>query len=191
MRTYNQQIEDAYASSRREGDSMRNREIERSSGQDRRNRYRDDQYEYKYASSYEPFQDEIEHTAGRDAMRGTDEQHAGIHRGKGPRNYRRSDERILEDVSERLAEDAYVDASGIAVEVKQGEVVLSGTVPDRMTKRRAEDIVEAVSGVSHVENKIRVTTTFEQQGAPDTSGKIPKKSNKGPSEMDIRRTATA
>src|SRR5688500_14428701 len=46
MRNYNQQIEDAYMGSKRQGDMMRDRNIERSSGQDRRNRYRDDRYEY-------------------------------------------------------------------------------------------------------------------------------------------------
>jgi len=45
MKTYNRQIEDAYVGSKRQGDMMRNRNIERSSGQDRRNRYRDDLYE--------------------------------------------------------------------------------------------------------------------------------------------------
>ncbi|MBT1707208.1 BON domain-containing protein [Fulvivirgaceae bacterium PWU5] len=185
MRTYNQQIEDAYASSRREGDGMRNREIERSSGQDRRNRYRDDKYSY----SHEPYpENEISHMSERGNIRGNAEQHTGIHRGKGPRNYRRSDDRIVEDVSECLADDPYVDASGIAVEVKLGEVVLSGTVPDRMMKRRAEDIVEAVPGVLQVENRIRIETTFEQQGAPETVGE---NSNKGEREIEIRRNVTA
>src|SRR5688500_15362200 len=46
MRRYNQQIEDAYAGSKRQGDMMRDRNIERSSAQDRKNRYRDDQYQY-------------------------------------------------------------------------------------------------------------------------------------------------
>lgn len=81
MRTYNQQIEDAYASSRREGDMMRNREIERSSGQDRRNRYRDDKYSY----SYEPYpENEISHVSERGNMRDNAEQHTGIHRARVP-----------------------------------------------------------------------------------------------------------
>ena len=42
MKRFNQQIEDAYVGSRRQGDRMRDPEIERSSGQDRRNRYRED-----------------------------------------------------------------------------------------------------------------------------------------------------
>jgi hypothetical protein len=40
--------------------------------------------------------------------------------------------------------------------VDNGEVSLSGTVSDRASKRRAEDLVEEVSGVTNVENRIRI-----------------------------------
>jgi hypothetical protein len=49
------------------------------------------------------------------------------HRGRGPKNYSRSDTRIEEDVHERLMHDP-LDASGIEVSVKDGEVTLTGTV---------------------------------------------------------------
>ena len=42
------------------------------------------------------------------------------------------------------------------VSVTGGEVVLSGTVNNRYDKRRAEAIAESVSGVSNVENRLRV-----------------------------------
>jgi hypothetical protein len=80
----------------------------------------------------------------------------GEHRGRGPRGYKRSDERIHEDVSDRLTEDGYLDASGIEVQVHEGEVTLNGTVPRREAKRRAEDLAEAASGVKHVQNNLRV-----------------------------------
>src|SRR5262245_59062040 len=54
--------------------------------------------------------------------------------GRGPQGYRRSDERITEDINEELTQDDEVDASGISVEVKNGEVVLKGTVSDRESK---------------------------------------------------------
>jgi hypothetical protein len=76
--------------------------------------------------------------------------------GRGPRNYRRPDERILEDVSDRLTDDAMVDASEIEVQVRQGEVTLTGTVRDRDQKRRAEDLAERVSGVKDVINALRI-----------------------------------
>lgn len=80
----------------------------------------------------------------------------GIHRGKGPKGFTRSDERIKDDIHSRLTDDAYVDASNIEVAVENGEVTLTGTVTDRSSKRRAEDIAEFVSGVTNVENRLRV-----------------------------------
>ena len=80
------------------------------------------------------------------------------YRGVGPRNYRRSDERILEDINERLTDDHHIDASDVGVKVEGGEVTLSGTVTDRAARRRAEDIAESVSGVGHVQNDLRVAS---------------------------------
>lgn len=84
------------------------------------------------------------------------------HQGRGPKGYTRSDDRIREDVNDRLTDDHRIDAGDIEVSVSNGEVTLSGTVRSRDEKRRAEDIAEAVSGVKHVQNNVRV-----QQG--DTS----------------------
>lgn len=78
------------------------------------------------------------------------------HRGRGPKGYQRSDERIREDVNDRLTDDPWVDASDIEVTVNNREVILSGEVHDRSAKRRAEDIAERVLGVQNVENRIRV-----------------------------------
>lgn len=78
------------------------------------------------------------------------------HRGRGPKGYRRSDERIKEDVNDRLSDDYYLDASEVEVTVTNTEVTLTGTVNRREDKRRAEDLAESVSGVSNVENRLRV-----------------------------------
>ena len=78
------------------------------------------------------------------------------HRGRGPKGYRRSDERIKEDVNDRLSDDYYLDASDVEVMVENTEVTLTGTVRNRSDKRRAEDLAESVSGVSNVENRLRV-----------------------------------
>lgn len=83
----------------------------------------------------------------------------GEYRGKGPKNYSRSDDRIKEDINDRLSDDPFIDASDIDVTVSSGEVTLTGTVDHRSTKRRAEDLAEAVSGVKNVENRIRVMQT--------------------------------
>lgn len=81
---------------------------------------------------------------------------SGPHRGRGPKGYRRSDERIHEDVCERLTEDRFIDASNVEVLVKDGEVTLSGTVASRGLKYRAEDLAALASGVTHVQNNLRV-----------------------------------
>lgn len=78
------------------------------------------------------------------------------HRGRGPKGYVRSDTRIEEDVHDILTDDPALDASDIEVTVKDREVTLNGTVETRRDKRRAEDCVERVSGVVHVQNNLRV-----------------------------------
>lgn len=94
----------------------------------------------------------------------------GQHRGKGPRNYSRSDERIRDDVNDRLSDDPFVDASDIEVSVSNGDVTLTGNVDHRSTKRRAEDLAESVSGVKNVENRLRVTQPSGSQGMNAPSG---------------------
>ncbi|MEO1987147.1 MAG: BON domain-containing protein [Martelella sp.] len=78
------------------------------------------------------------------------------HRGKGPRGYKRSDARINEDVHDRLTDEPTLDASDISVSVADGEVTLDGHVIGRYQKRRAEDCADSVSGVTHVQNNLRV-----------------------------------
>lgn len=80
----------------------------------------------------------------------------GRYRGVGPKGYVRSDERIRELVCEELMDDPWVDASGIEVVVKDGEVTLSGTVNDRDAKRWAEEAAGHVGGTKHVQNNLRV-----------------------------------
>lgn len=94
------------------------------------------------------------------------------HSGKGPKNYKRSDGRIHEDVNERLMEDPYLDASDIEVDVKDGEVTLTGVVADRRAKRHAEDLVERVSGVGHVQNNLRARPTNEAARYDETGAAI-------------------
>ncbi len=78
-------------------------------------------------------------------------------RGKGPKGYTRSDDRIKEDINDRLTDHYALDASEIDIEVNGGEIILNGTVESRYEKRLAEDVVESVSGVKHVENRLRVS----------------------------------
>jgi len=81
----------------------------------------------------------------------------GGHAGRGPKGYRRSDDRIREDVCDRLSWNDEVDATEITVRVSNCEVTLEGTVETRHMKRLAEDISEDVPGVLDVHNKLRVS----------------------------------
>jgi osmotically-inducible protein OsmY len=78
-------------------------------------------------------------------------------RGLGPKGYKRSDERISDDAHERLTDDPWLDASEITISVSAGEITLSGSVPSREAKHRAERVVEDISGVTHVQNNLRLS----------------------------------
>lgn len=78
------------------------------------------------------------------------------HRGKGPKGYKRSDDRIQEEICERLTHHPLIDASLIDVTVADREVTLTGEVDDRRMRHLAEDIVDEVSGVGEIHNQLRV-----------------------------------
>jgi hypothetical protein len=80
----------------------------------------------------------------------------GPHIGRGPKGYQRTDERIREEISDRLMDHGGIDASGMEVTVEKGEVTLSGTVEDRRSKRLAEDVADSVRGVKDVHNRLSV-----------------------------------
>ena len=77
-------------------------------------------------------------------------------RGLGPKGYKRSDDRISDEVHQRLTDDPWLDASEIDATVANGEVTLSGNVESREAKHRAEHLIEDLSGVTHVQNNLRV-----------------------------------
>lgn len=148
----------------------------------RNTNYRNDQRERRDDRSWwDRTRDEVASWFGDDdaeRRRRSDEQRTGEHKGKGPKQYSRSDTRIHEDVCDRLSEDSYVDASDIEVKVENGEVTLSGTVDNRAARRRAEDLVDSISGVKHVQNNIRIgqamtvgSTTIKSSAVQNTSGK--------------------
>lgn len=101
-------------------------------------------------------------------LHGEGKRHQHDHRGRGPRNYRRSDDRIADDVHQRLSDDHHLDASDIEVFVSEREITLSGTVESRRAKQHAEDCADAVSGVEHVQNNLRVRKPREQTAAGES-----------------------
>ena len=83
---------------------------------------------------------------------------AGRFRGRGPKNYRRSDDRIREEINDRLTENEWLDATDVDASVNSGVVILTGSVDSRYAKRLAEDIADSVSGVINVQNSLRVAS---------------------------------
>ena len=76
--------------------------------------------------------------------------------GKGPKGYRRSPERIIDDASERLARDFELDASGITVDLEDRVLVLKGEVGTRRDKHRAEWLLEELPGIDDIKNLITI-----------------------------------
>lgn len=93
--------------------------------------------------------------APRERLRGRDR--------VGPKGYQRSDDRIREDICERLAHAHHVDVRDVEVEVQGGVVRLTGNVRDRRQKYCIEDIVDDVFGVQEIHNAVRL-------GAPGAFG---------------------
>jgi hypothetical protein len=77
-------------------------------------------------------------------------------RGRGPKNYIRSDDRIAEDLSWALTEAIDVDASAIEITVSNGEVHLRGSVVTRDERARADELAQNILGVKHVINELNV-----------------------------------
>ncbi|MEO8719524.1 MAG: BON domain-containing protein [Ginsengibacter sp.] len=140
------------------------------------NRFRDrgwrDNNRIEDRNWWDKIRDEVESWFGdNDAKRRRrmDETFEGRHRGKGPKNYTRSSDRIKEDVSDKLSDDSFLDASEIEVDVKGNEVTLTGSVYSRYSKHRAEDLAEDVTGVAHVQNNLRVIGNSPQEGRDQNS----------------------
>lgn len=92
------------------------------------------------------------------------------YRGVGPKGYRRSDERLHEEICERICIDPRVDASGFEVEVADAVVTLRGAAPDRQTKRLSGAIAASITGVADVMNELRIERPEPGDGASATRG---------------------
>jgi osmotically-inducible protein OsmY len=91
--------------------------------------------------------------------------------GQGPVGYRRSDEKIFEEVFEVLMRHREVDATNIAVKVEVGVVYLTGIVPTRRMKKLSELAVEKIYGVQDVCNELVVISGDETPRGPDAPAK--------------------
>lgn len=125
----------------------------------------------------------------RKDARQRDDERSGGHRGRGPRNIMRSDERIADDLIERLTRDDAIDASEILVGIDAGVVTLTGEVPERRMKHLAEDLAAAVQGVREVHNRIHVdggSSSFGPAGRAVRSGDDQQGSGFSSSSFDQR-----
>jgi osmotically-inducible protein OsmY len=89
--------------------------------------------------------------------------HWNEQRNRWPKSYKRSDERIKDDIHEELIRHGRIDASDVEVQVKDGEVTLTGQVSSRQDKRVAEELAEKVLGVHDVQNQLRVRNQLPSQ----------------------------
>jgi hypothetical protein len=104
----------------------------------------------------------------------------GPHTGRGPKGYKRSDQQIVEEASLRLERAGQVDATDIEVTAEDGIIRLRGTVPDRASKRRAEECVETIYGARDVMNELRVATAGAG-ASQSTQSSTPERSSGGAS----------
>lgn len=86
------------------------------------------------------------------------------YRGRGPKNWRPSDERIRDTVNELLTDHDGIDATDVEVTVENGEVTLNGMVGSRWEKRLADDIAHSCRGVQDVHNRLRIAEREAQTG---------------------------
>ncbi|QDE91155.1 phospholipid-binding protein [Myxococcus xanthus] len=76
-------------------------------------------------------------------------------RGRAPRGYRRSSERILADLCDRLMQ-SWVDAEDVDIRVRDGVVLLAGVVRSQDERHATEALARDVLGVKEVINDIRI-----------------------------------
>lgn len=87
-----------------------------------------------------------------------------------PRHYRRSDERICDELYGRLVQQDHIDAGDVSIDVRDGRVILEGSVPERRMKHAIEDLAEGCAGVQDIDNRIRVVRAGESREGGSPAG---------------------
>ncbi|WJI14332.1 BON domain-containing protein [Pseudoxanthomonas winnipegensis] len=78
----------------------------------------------------------------------------------------RSDQLIGDDVVRTLAQQPDIEAGEILVEIRDGQVTLTGNVPERDMKQRAVAYVRQIDGVVGVRDLIRYDDGSASFGPP-------------------------
>jgi osmotically-inducible protein OsmY len=87
----------------------------------------------------------------------------------GRQEAQRSDAAITTEVETQLALQEDLAGAQIEASALNGEVTLTGIVPTEEARDHAEDVAEDVSGVSRVDNRLRVSSGTDETapvGAP-------------------------
>jgi len=74
--------------------------------------------------------------------------------GKGPKGWTMADDRLIDEVSERLMQDRLLDARGVEVAADAGTVTLSGHVAAASDMALAAMLVRGTPGVRGVVNRL-------------------------------------
>ncbi|MGE3609426.1 MAG: BON domain-containing protein [Bacteriovoracaceae bacterium] len=82
-----------------------------------------------------------------------------LYYGVGPKDWKRSDERLKEDVCKILYQSHEVDPSDLEVEVKNSCVYLKGTIESRGMRNVAEDLILSIPGIEDVFSNLKIKTT--------------------------------
>jgi hypothetical protein len=115
----------------------------------------DDSFGPRGLGGYGDFREPAEQRNSRGSDTHAQDRPRGGHRGRGPRNEIRPDASIADDIYQRLTDDEELDASEILLSVEDGMVTLTGEVPEKAMKRRAEDIAAQARCVRDIRNCIR------------------------------------
>lgn len=94
----------------------------------------------------------------------------------GPKEWRRSDATIHDDVRVRLSRSG-LDAGDVSVEVRDGRVTLHGIVGDRPTKHAIESLVDDCDGVREIDDRLKVMRPAPRlDGPPRPHASVPQDS---------------
>lgn len=161
-----------YARNRESGERRQDYGGRRAGGEEGSMRSRergvDDSY---YAGYYSRSMTPFSYGGGRGQIYAESLTLSGPHSGRGPKGYKRSSDQIVEEASRRLEQDGHIDASDIEVTCEDGIIRLRGSVPDRKTKRLAEECVESVYGIRDVMNELKLSSRQDASASGSDSSR--------------------
>jgi hypothetical protein len=96
---------------------------------------------------------------------------------RAPKGYQRSDQRIYEDLCDRLTDHPRIDPREMSVRVQEGSVTLEGSVHSRLEKYMAEDLADSIPGVKEVISNLRIEREPRSSSPGDRPTDVPEGSH--------------